>query len=283
VSLRGGRLKPITYISFGAGVQSTALLVMSNLGLNDCPRADVAIFADTGDEPSWVYRNLAQMKGWSETTGHRIPVKVVQEGHLSADVLDRHKGQRTRFAAIPAFTTGSDGRAAPLRRQCTREYKIKPIERRVRELCGLKKGERAKGVIDATAMIGISLDEATRMKPSRTAWVTNRYPLVEAGLRRDDCLRIVSSVGLDAPQKSSCLFCPYHSDEFWRRLKKNHPDEFSRTADFDEGIRNMSKSGVKGQVFLHRSLTPLRELDFDAQGRLFPDLEDEECEGGCFL
>ncbi|KKM78901.1 hypothetical protein LCGC14_1355330 [marine sediment metagenome] len=44
-------MSDFTYISFGAGVQSTALLIMSNLGLKDCPKADVAIFADTGDEP----------------------------------------------------------------------------------------------------------------------------------------------------------------------------------------------------------------------------------------
>lgn len=272
-------MKEVTYISFGAGVQSTALLVMSNLGMLGCPRADVAIFADTGDEPSWVYDQVARMTLWSE-----IPVVVVKWGHLSADVLDRHKGQRTRFAAIPAFTTGDDGRATPLRRQCTREYKIQPIERYIkRDYCGLVKGQHAKRRIKATALIGISLDEATRMKPSRTPWVTNQYPLVEAGLRRHNCLEITRSVGLPDPRKSSCVFCPYHGDDFWRRLKTENPDEFARAASFDDAIRDMSKSGVRGQVFLHRSMKPLRVIDFDAQGRLFSNLEDEECEGGCFL
>ncbi len=42
-----------TYLSLGAGVQSTAMLIMSALGLYGCPNADVAIFADTGDEPAW--------------------------------------------------------------------------------------------------------------------------------------------------------------------------------------------------------------------------------------
>jgi len=267
--------KLLTYISFGAGVQSTALLVMSNLGLRDCPEADVAIFADTGDEPGWVYENVERLRAWS-----KIPVETVTWGHLSADILDRHKGQRSRFAAIPAFTMGKDGRAAPLRRQCTREYKIQPIERRVRERMGLMKGQRAKGVIDVTALIGISLDEATRMKPSRTAWVTNRYPLVDAGMRRADCARLIQEHGLPVPKKSSCVFCPYHSDEYWRSLPAA---EFEKAATFDEAIRDMSKSGVKGQVFLHRRLIPLRVIDFTAQGRLFGELEDEECEGGCFL
>lgn len=259
-------------------MQSSALLIMSNLGILKCPKADVAIFADTGDEPSWVYEQVERMKVWS-----KIPVVTVTAGCISADTVARHKGARTRFTAIPAFTEGVDGRAAMLRRQCTREYKIEPIEKHVRGMFGLKKGERAKGRVKALALIGISLDEATRMKPSRTAWVENAYPLVDAGLRRGDCLRLISEYGFPAPQKSSCVFCPYHSDEFWRGLKKRHPVEFEKAAAFDENIRDMSKSGVKGQVFLHRSLVPLRVIDFDQQKRMFSDLEDEECEGACFL
>lgn len=268
----GAALKEITYLSFGAGVQSTALLVMSNLGLDGCPKADVAIFADTGDEPSWVYENVDRMREWS-----KIPVETVSQGHLSADVLGRGG-----FVSIPVFSDG-DGRENQLRRQCTREYKIQPIERHVRELCGLKKGQRAVGVIDATALIGISLDEATRMKPSRTAWVQNRYPLVDAGLRRHDCKRVVEGVGLSVPDKSSCLFCPYHSDEFWRRLQVRYPEEWGKACDMDEAFRDMSRSGVSRPVYLHRSLKPLRGMDFTKQKRMFPDLEDEECEGGCFL
>ena len=266
----------LTYLSLGAGVQSTALLILSAQG--KCQRADVAIFADTGDEPSWVYRHVEWLKAWSS-----IPIEVVQQGHLSVDVLARHKGQRTRFAAIPAWTSGEDGRAAPLRRQCTREYKIQPIERKVRSLLGLKKGERAKGRVHVTALIGISLDEATRMSPSRTPWITNAYPLVDLGLRRLDCLRVIREAGVPTPRKSSCVFCPYHGDEYWRTLKRDFPKEFERAAEFDDGIRDMSKSQVRGKVFLHRSLRPLRIIDFDAQGRLFADGYENECEGGCFL
>jgi hypothetical protein len=271
-------VKEITYLSFGAGVQSTALLIMSNLGYHDCPRADVAIFADTGDEPSWVYENVDRMKKWSG-----IPVETVVQGHLSADIISRHAGESPRFAAIPAFTLDGAGREAILRRQCTREYKIQPIERKVRELCGLKKGERAKGVIKATALIGISLDEATRMKPSRTPWVHNRYPLVEGGLRRHDCLNITASAGMPIPRKSSCVFCPYHSDNYWRQLQTEWPEEWERACGLDEAFRDMSRSGDARPIFLHRSLKPLRTIDFTRQRRLFDDLEDEECEGGCFL
>jgi hypothetical protein len=272
----------VIYVSLGAGAQSSALLVCSALGLHGVPRADVAIFADTQDEPAWVYEQVARLRAWAAP--HGIPVEDVSVGCLSADVLDRHKGGRTRFAAIPAFTMGTDGRAAPLRRQCTREYKIEPIEKRVRALLGYQPRKRIP-VGSATALIGISREEATRMKPSRTRWIENAWPLVDAGLRRPDCVRILAEAGLPEPKKSACVFCPYHNDTYWGSLKADHPVEFARAVAFDQSIRDMSKNGIKGQVFLHRKLIPLAEVDFDEKRREQDKQMDlgfgSECEGVC--
>lgn len=132
------------YLSLGAGVQSSALYVMTTLGLHGCPKADVAIFADTQDEPAYVYDQLSSLS--ASGSKHGGPkVESVTAGHLSADVIGRHNGTRPPFAAVPAFTLGDDGRPAILRRQCTREYKIAPIEKRVRTLLGLVPRQRAKG------------------------------------------------------------------------------------------------------------------------------------------
>jgi hypothetical protein len=272
----------LTYVSLGAGAQSSALLVCSALGLHGVPKAAVAIFADTGDEPAWVYEQVKLLRAWAEPYG--IPVETVSIGCLSADTLDRHKGGRTRFAAIPAFTSSPGGGNAILRRQCTREYKIEPIERKVRELLGYRKRQRIpKGA--ATALIGISREEATRMKPSRTPWITSAWPLVDANLRRADCVRILAEHGLPEPKKSACVFCPFHSDTYWAALKSDHPAEFERAAHFDEQIRDMSKSGVKGQVFLHRKLIPLRAIDFEEIAADKAKQMDfgfgSECEGVC--
>lgn len=265
-----------TYLSLGAGVQSSALYVLSVLGLHDCPKAEVAIFADTQDEPKWVYSQLDALRAWGDG---RLPIEVVTEGCLSQDVIDRHHGDKMRFAAIPAFTLGTDGRAAPLRRQCSREYKIQPIERQVRQLLGYKKGQRVKH--RARALIGISLDEATRMKPSRTPWCENLYPLVDAGLRRGDCLKILRDHDLPEPRKSACVFCPYHDNKYWEILRAEHPEEFQKAIDFDELIRDMTKSGDRNPVFLHRSLQPLDQVDFTGGQRSLDFGFDEECEGVC--
>ena len=271
------------YLSLGAGVQSSALYVMTTLGLYGCPKADVAIFADTQDEPAYVYDQLARLRQWgNDNSGPRID--IVTAGHLSADVISRHNGTRPRFAAVPAFTADDTGRAVILRRQCTREYKIAPIEKQVRTLLGLVPRQRAKGRVSATALIGISLDEATRMKPSRTAWITNRYPLVDARMRRKDCLEVLKAMGLPEPKKSACVFCPFHDDAYWLWMKTEHPAEFERAARVDEQIRDMSRSGVARPVFLHRSLQPLRQINF-AERRRLPLFETDqfqnECEGMC--
>ena len=43
-----------TYLALGAGVQSTALLLMCDKGLHGAPRPDVAIFSDTQSEPGYI-------------------------------------------------------------------------------------------------------------------------------------------------------------------------------------------------------------------------------------
>ena len=100
----------ITYLSLGAGVQSTALLAMS-CDDDRVPTADLAIFADTQCEPDYVYKNIERLKTLSN-----IPIHVVTAGSLTEDAIDRHNGQRSRFAAMPVWTLGADNRSAPLRR-----------------------------------------------------------------------------------------------------------------------------------------------------------------------
>lgn len=262
-----------TYLSLGAGVQSTCLLVCSNLDLHGVPRAEVAIFADTQCEPPWVYKQVTALKAWS-----KIPVEVVTAGNLAQDIVERHSGKRARFAAIPAWTLGADGRPAPLRRQCTREYKVEPIEQKVRALLGYKPRQRVKHQV--RCMIGISTDEFTRAKPSRTKWVEAIFPLLDARLSRTDCKRIVQENGLLPPFKSACIICPYHCDDYWRTLRGQFPETWQDACEWDEKFRDMSRSGVRQPVYLHRSLQPLCDVDFDLQKTF---VWNEDCDGLCGL
>ncbi len=242
------------YLSLGAGVQSSALYILACQGAYE-NGPEVAIFADTQAEPPWVYEQLDRLEAWGS-----IPIERVTGGSLESDSMTTDKGHGGGFARMPAFTLGDDGRAAPLRRQCTREYKITPIERHVRALLGLKKGQRAKRLSECH--LGISTDEMRRMRASRTRWIENRWPLVELGLNREGCRRVVTDAGFPEPEKSACVFCPYHSDAYWDWMKRTHPDQFARAVAMDERIRDLTGAGVKRPAFLHRSLRPLAEVEF---------------------
>ena len=166
-----------------------------------------------------------------------------------------------------------------LRRQCTREYKITPINKKVRELLGYKPRTRMKHKV--RAMLGISTDEMQRMKDSWTKWVTNSFPLIDLGISRKDCYGIMEQAGLPKPKKSACVYCPYHDDQYWQWMKDEQPIEFARAVDFDNAIRNKTMKGSASPAFVHRSCVPLADAIFDPNDPLQIDFFNNECEGMC--
>jgi len=138
--------------------------------------------------------------------------------------------------------------------------------------------------------IGISNDEWLRAKPSRLPYIFHIWPLIERQITRNVCLNWMHAKGYPIPPRSACVFCPYHGDPEWLRLKETEPAEFERAAKFEDDYQiALSKIQRRTAVpFLHRSLTPLREIDFagiiktkadfDAQQ---PDFFGSECEGMC--
>lgn len=272
-------MSDLTYISFGAGTQSTALLSCSVLGLHGVPRADVAIFADTGDEPLSTLETFRFYQSWASE--HGLEVVRVSAGVLSEDIGKLMRGDISWAATIPAFARNLDGRAGPIKRKCTRHYKIDPIHREVRRRLGLSHGERCKKT--ARCLLGISRDEVVRMKPSLVPWIENCWPLVDANLSRLDCVRVIEELGLPKPSRSACVYCPYHDDVEWARMRDDDPEAFGRAVEMDRLIRPAQVAGLKeGELFLHKSMKPLDEVEFGnwkTPGQL--PLFTEECEGVC--
>ena len=174
----------LTVISLGGGVQSSVMALMASKGAFD-RIPDCAIFADTHWEPPSIYEHLEWLAGQL-----RFPLYVVDNGRsLREDVkaLTNHSGSRN-YVDIPVYLKGRDGEGDGIgRRQCTDNYKIRPIRRRIREMLGLRPRQRVPAVTTVELWLGISTDEAIRMKTSRDRWITNRYPLIEAGMSRSDC------------------------------------------------------------------------------------------------
>ena len=150
----------------------------------------------------------------------------------------------------------------------------------MKELAGIKRNEKEVRVIQ---WIGISLDEVHRMKPSRERWQQNRWPLVDAGMKRHDCLRWMEAHGFPKPARSACYFCPYKSNAEWRRLRDEEPGYFQAAIDLEVHFgAQKARAGVNGQLFFHASRVPLSQVDFSTaeergQGSLFGN----ECEGMC--
>lgn len=260
-------------IALGAGVQSTTLYLLAHHG-EIGPRPDYAIFADTQQEPPWVYENLDRLDALGS-----IPIVRATVGDIGEAVRTSMNTSGGRFTSVPFWTRGQDGREAPGRRQCTREFKIDVVKKETRRLLGLKKGERIKKGVEVEEWVGISTDEAHRAKPSRYPYIKTRWPLLfDKPMRRQDCEQYLDSIGYPRPGKSACVFCPYRRATEYARWKREHPKLFEEACRWDETIRE-GGLGLAGQQFVLRQLVPLREIDSVVDdGR---DLFGNECEGMC--
>lgn len=269
---------PIRVLSLGAGVQSTTVLRMCIAG--EIEPVQHAVFADTGWEPKAVYGHLEGLRGEAEAAG--IELHVVSNGNLRDDALNPDK----RFASMPLYIRKANGEPAMSRRQCTSEYKLKPLVAKQRELAGLAKGERCKDH-RITSVIGISWDEAQRMKDPLFPWIVNEYPLVDRRLTRMDCLNWHRERNLALPPRSSCIGCPFHSNKEWRAVR-DVPEDWADAVDFDRRIRkghpNRNNDPLLGTAFLHKDRVPLGEADIRSEEERGQEtLFDMECEGMCGL
>jgi hypothetical protein len=273
------------YISLGAGVQSSTMALMASR--NELPDSDLvqgAIFADTQDEPQSVYTWL----NWLEKQ-LRFPVHRVTAGKLSDKALEMRvsaKGKLYPKVSIPFHVLDADGnRTIVTHRNCTLEFKIKPILKQLKTLIKLKRGTKEPVVCQ---WIGISTDEYGRMKPSRDKWIKSEWPLINARMSRRSCLEWLDKNNFPTPPKSACVYCPYKDAKQFRLMQINSPHDFQKAVDFEKRFNQSrsNKDASKCQYFVYRSAKPLDSIDFRSdiergQNLLFDDNWNDECEGMC--
>jgi len=267
-----------TYLALGAGIQSTALLLMCNKPelreKYNVPLPDIAVFSDTQGEPEFTTDQVKRLQDISD-----IKVITATAGNLGELYINGAVHGKHRFSSIPCFVKAQgEDRPNMVPRHCTRDFKIIPMERAIRGELGYIPRQRVKE--NVRALIGISFDEATRMKPNSTRWIDNQYPLVDARIRRDQCLEIIAEYDWPMPEKSACIFCPFRSNAGWQYYKTQHPEVFQEAVEFDRSIRDQSKTGLIGQAYLHRQCKPLDEIDFVGDQMTF-DFFVDECHGHC--
>ena len=268
--------------SIGAGVQSTVMLLMALRG-EIGPRPDYAVFANTGAEPRavydhlvWLRREVLRLGGRLDVIGHHETIHDWLERYIS------HGGRtpegRGMLRPVPFFRA-SDG-AFPRRRQCTAEWKIRPINKYIRHVVlGLAHRQRV-GSRRVVQQIGISLDEAQRMKPNREKYIDNTWPLIDAGMTRADCHAWYAEryPGRHLP-RSACTFCPFKSRAELQDMRIDSPAEWQRLLRLDARLIENTGHMIKDK--------PLAVIDAELKSKA-QVLESEglwgnDCGGGCGL
>jgi len=218
-------------------------------------RPDVAIFADTQQEPEHVYRAVLEDQELSLSNG--LDFRAITWKDLGAPTI--------KSIYTPLFTKNAEGKKGQLLRTCTDRFKIRPIHRELRSM----------GATKAAMWLGISTDEIRRVKPSPLQWVGMRWPLIESNWSRANCIKYLEDHNIEAV-RSACVFCPYKKPSEYEYLT---PGDIQKAVVYDDLIRDM-RPGFTSYVSPTR--LPLREtlniIDITAG----IDYEEDECSGICF-
>ncbi len=289
-------------LNLGAGTQSSVVLLMMERG--ELPRADVALFADTGWEPREVYEHLEWLKDRTS-----IPIATVSRGNIYDDAMNsRWQGRRLqRWASMPLYVLTTQRLHTPgetlfgrddaeyvldldrpqqgkIKRQCTSEYKVEPIERYIKTVVlGLADRGRWPTEPEVVQVFGLSGDEMSRVRQP-PLWATFEYPLIFD--LRWPRWKVIEWAEKHYPDhrfpRSACVGCPYHSNAEWRWIKDNDPEGWAEAIALDRKLRNEGRT--RGTVYLHRSCVPLEDANLDERDTNQTYLRDgmaNECIGMC--
>ena len=229
-------------ISLGWGTQSFTLAAMVALG--ELEMVDAVIHSDTTHEASWTYAYAKKYTKWLKDKG--IKVITVNPSSKKLKAFNEYGG-----IFVPAYTTDGVSRGQ-LRRQCTGDWKIAPIRRWLQ-------ANRNKETVEM--LLGITLDEVQRMRPSQVKYIEHIYPLIEKRMSRHDCIMWLQKHGFDIPGRSACVFCPFHSKAEWKEIKQSKVD-WKQAVKHDNAIR---KVRPPNDLFVCNQCLPLDECDFDSQ------------------
>lgn len=265
----------IRSISFGGGVQSTAMLVLAAQGRIDFPLFLMANVGDDSENPA----TLRYVEEYARPYAAEHGIELVTLDRVKRDkTIETLWTRLTRpgSRSLPIPVRMSNG--APGTRSCTADFKIKVIARELK-----RRGATAEN--PATIGIGISVDEIHRANNRRTEPHERiTYPLLDLGLRRTDCAHIIRDAGLPVPPKSSCFFCPFHRPEAWQDMRREQPEEFERACQLEDLLNARRDELGKDHVYLTRFARPLRDAIPDGVD-LLPifDEADGACDSGyCF-
>jgi hypothetical protein len=202
-------------VAFGGGVNSTALLCgWIERGLRP---VDLILFSDTGGERPETYAHVAAMSAWLATQGYPaiVTVRKVDESGAVITLEQNCLDDQT----LPSLAYGF--------KRCSQKFKLAPQEKYVNHFEPAREAwTMGRPVVK---LVGFDADEPHRaQRTTRDAKYWYRYPLIEWGWGREECIAAIQRAGLDVPSKSACFFCPANTKGEIRQLQTEHPDLLAR-------------------------------------------------------
>ena len=257
-------------VSYGGGVQSTALLVLAATGEIDFP---LFLFSNVGDDserPATIEYVRTVAQPYAQQHGVELVElqKTMRDGRTMT--LMQLLEQEATSVPIPMYLQSG----APGNRKCTGRFKIDVIAKELRHRGATKHNP-------ATVALGISLDEFHRARTSNgidSQILT--YPLIDLRLDRTACVTVIERAGLPVPPKSSCFFCPFNSKRAWLQLLREQPELFERSVRLEQMLNDRRREMGKDEMYLTDTLRPLDQaITENGQLEMFGDPGDER--SGC--
>ena len=266
---------PGSGFSFGGGQQSMAGLILAAQGRIDFRTFYFCNVGDDSDLPATLRYVEEYAKPYAAEHGLELVElrRIMQRGQdkgRERTLLGELKMPASKSVRIPVRMANG----APGNRDCTNQWKIRLVAAETR-----RRGASVERPADVG--IGISVDEIQRAKDSTIPHQRTVHPLLDLGLRRTDCQRIIRDAKLPVPPKSACWFCPMKRPEDWQNLRREEPELFAKSCQLEAQLNERRAGLGKDAVYLTRFGRPLAEAIPDGVD-LLPmfDEADGACDSG---
>ena len=233
------------YLSFGGGVNSVAL----HLLLLDQGAEFESVFVNHGTDWPETYQYVAGFQWWLKANGHR-PITILRPNVQGHTILFEYYAARNKIPSI-------------MKRDCTDKFKLRPIYSYVNKPCFM--------------MLGIDSGESHRAVLNSKKQVENRFPLIEADINRNGCVKIIASHGLPIPQKSGCFICMFQKISQWKQLRMTHPDLFCKAEILERNVMAARVLEGKAPFTICNNKKTLRSMVDEKQSKLWQEDEYPPC------
>ena len=218
-------------VAFGGGVDSTAMVLgMYERGMP----IDIILFADTGGERPETYAHIDAFSAW--LADHGLPSITIVKRTRKDGSLENLEEECYRSKNLPSIAYGF--------KSCSEKHKIRPQNKFLNHwqpaVDWWKTGAKCAKYIGYDAGESRRAENAAKSDDPK---YDRRYPLIDWGWEREDCLDTIKKHGINNVSKSACFFCPSSKKKEIIELYEKHPNLIERAIAME---KNAELTSIKG-------------------------------------